>query len=206
MTFFMDILATTRRFLTACFNSVTHFANDEQRWRISLIAVAIVLQTVLDFPVPIVNSLLGKYGPYGSFAIMLLSLILIFYACAAPLHMGQGIRKGVTIGVMAVSLVTGTFGSVQLMRSIGASFTHTIYSNDGTTLDQYAAILLLEHKDPYTASSMVAALRQLGQHGEYTTPLRLGPFAQNGWLQYPTINQLRAVAAAAPANPASAAP
>jgi uncharacterized membrane protein len=80
---------------------------------------------------------------------------------------------GVVVGIIAVALW----------------FFPPTYSNDGTSLDTNAAILLLEGKNPYTSSSILDVARRFNIQPDWTTPLRAGQFA--GRLDYPSIVDFR---------------
>ncbi len=58
------------------------------------------------------------------------------------------------------------------------------YSNDGTSLDTNAAVLLLKGENPYMNSNILAVARRFHIQPGWTTPLRSGQFA--GRLDYPT--------------------
>ena len=63
-------------------------------------------------------------------------------------------------------------------------FTTTQYTNDGTSLDENAAIQLLQGHNPYTASNLVQIIRNFNISPDLTTPLRQGQFANR--LNYPS--------------------
>jgi hypothetical protein len=80
---------------------------------------------------------------------------------------------GVVVGVIAIALC----------------FFPPVYSNDGTSLDTNAAILLLEGKNPYTSSNILDVARRFNIQPDWTTPLRAGQFA--GRLDYPSAVDFR---------------
>ncbi len=137
---------------------------------------------------------------------MTASLVLLIYAIVSPPNLSFAPRAWLTKTVLALGVVMMCFGVYQLGNGLLANFAAPSYPNDGTTLDHYAALMLLHGKDPYEASSMAAAAHTLHQQGEFTTPLRLGPLADVSWLDYPQRDALRALMNAAPDYPASASP
>ncbi len=77
----------------------------------------------------------------------------------------------------------------QIGASVVASFQAPSYSNDGATLDQYAAQQLLAGHNPYATSDIVAAVNSLQQNPAYTTPLLAGPFAGRAPTDYPSASE-----------------
>src|SRR5579875_2815941 len=65
------------------------------------------------------------------------------------------------------------------------------YTNDGTSLDAYAAMVLLQGKDPYVDSNMERVVRLFSLDPSWTTPLREGQFANQE--TYPSPVEMRTV-------------
>lgn len=63
-------------------------------------------------------------------------------------------------------------------------FTAPKYTNDGTSIDENAAMQLLQGHNPYTNSDLVHIVRQFKLDVNWTTPLREGQFANR--LDYPS--------------------
>ncbi|MBV9614474.1 MAG: DUF2029 domain-containing protein, partial [Ktedonobacteraceae bacterium] len=82
-------------------------------------------------------------------------------------------------------------GSVMLIMGVVQSFSAPQLTNDGTSLDTNAAMLLLEGRNPYTDSNMLDLARKFLPQPDWTTPLRVGQFADR--LDYPTLTELRSV-------------
>lgn len=80
-------------------------------------------------------------------------------------------------------------GCVVIVIATAQWFLPPAYSNDGTALDTNAAQLLLEGKNPYTASSILDVAKHFGIQPTWTTPLREGQFA--GRLDYPSSVDFR---------------
>jgi uncharacterized membrane protein len=82
-------------------------------------------------------------------------------------------------------------GSVMMIMGLVQSFSAPRLTNDGTSLDTNAAILLLEGRNPYTDSNMLDLARKFLILPDWTTPLRNGQFANR--LDYPTLTELQSV-------------
>ena len=80
-----------------------------------------------------------------------------------------------------------------VVRSFLAPDVAHIYSNDGTSLDTNAAILLLQGKNPYTDSTLPVLVRRFSIDPSWTTPLRLGQFADR--LEYPSTIDMKSILA-----------
>ncbi len=94
--------------------------------------------------------------------------------------------------VLVCVVLTSIAGGVQFGRSIAMSFfLPPQYSNDGTSLDTNAAMLLLQGRNPYTDSNIVSIVRQFSIEPYWTTPLRVGQFANR--LKYPSASEFRSV-------------
>lgn len=169
------------------------FSADAQR-RIALLALAISLQSLADTFGNAVNWVGGPLAPLAHMSVLAASIGLI---AAAVLSSPARAPRWLARVALGLSLIGAVMGTGQLLRAVGASFTHTVYSNDGTTLDHDAAIVALQGHDPYTATNFLTAIVTLNQSAEYSTPLRLGQFALLSWRDYPKPATLRAVAAAA---------
>ncbi|MEO7021593.1 MAG: hypothetical protein ABI234_15685 [Ktedonobacteraceae bacterium] len=70
-------------------------------------------------------------------------------------------------------------------------FTTPQYTNDGTALDENAAMQLLQGHNPYTNSDLAHIVRLFNLSPDLTTPLRQGQFANR--LDYPSPVDLRSV-------------
>jgi hypothetical protein len=82
-------------------------------------------------------------------------------------------------------------GAILLGRGIALSFLAPQFSNDGTSLDANAAILLLQGRNPYADSSLIELARHFAIEPDWTTPLRRGQFANR--LDYPNMADFRSV-------------
>jgi len=95
--------------------------------------------------------------------------------------------------VLILALIASIAGIVQFFHAVELGFfEEPQYTNDGTSLDTNAAILLLEGHNPYTDSDISAIARRFSILPIWTTPLRVGQFAHLG-NQYPSQNDLNSV-------------
>src|SRR5437773_5886043 len=96
--------------------------------------------------------------------------------------------------ILVCVVLTSIVGIVVLGRSVALSFfMPPEYSNDGTSLDTNAAILLMQGHNPYTDSNIINVVREFPIEAYWTTPLRVGQFADR--LEYPTASDFRSVLA-----------
>lgn len=94
--------------------------------------------------------------------------------------------------VLVLALITTIAGVVEFGRGVYMGFfAPPQYTNDGTSLDTYAAMELLQGHDPYVDADISRIARMFKIDPTWTTPLRLGQFANR--LTYPTPVELRAV-------------
>lgn len=94
--------------------------------------------------------------------------------------------------VLVMALITSLAGVVEFGRGIYLGFfSAPQYTNDGTSLDTYAAMELMQGNNPYVTSNMLHIARLFSLDPTWTTPLREGQFA--GRLNYPTPVELRTV-------------
>jgi hypothetical protein len=93
---------------------------------------------------------------------------------------------------LCLVLVTSLAGIFEVGEAVYFGFfSPPQYTNDGTSLDTNAAILLLQGHDPYADSNMVHIARLFSLEAGWTTPLREGQFANR--LTYPSPVELRTV-------------
>lgn len=94
--------------------------------------------------------------------------------------------------VLVLVLLTSLAGVAELSRAVILGFFEAPqYTNDGTSLDTNAAMLLLQGRDPYASSNMIHIARLFSLEPDWTTPLRVGQFANR--LNYPSLVELRTV-------------
>lgn len=194
-----------RHFFTEDTSPDNHAIIDLQR-RATWIGVAIILQALNEIPrkfylfyVPFLNSwvaLISFILVLGSLVAMCMAfrsttrkrqveqLTASAHSYARPRRWQRIILVGVLLGSVA--------GVTMLGRGVALSFfMPPIYSNDGTSLDTNAAILLVEGRNPYTDSNIVDVIREFPIEAYWTTPLRVGQFANR--LVYPSTSDFRSV-------------
>ncbi len=93
--------------------------------------------------------------------------------------------------IIILTLILVIPGGIELGRGIAMFFLPPQFSNDGTSLDTNAAILLLQGRNPYTDSNMLDLARRFPIQPNWTTPLRKGQFANR--LDYPTMAEFQSV-------------
>jgi hypothetical protein len=95
--------------------------------------------------------------------------------------------------VLILVLITTIAGVVEFGRGVYLGFfAAPQYTNDGTSLDTYAAMELLQGHDPYANTNIVPIARLFNIDPTWTTPLRAGQLLANH-LSYPTPVELRTV-------------
>jgi hypothetical protein len=200
----------TRRFTFPKFNILSAFFSvdrspdnrsviDLQR-RISWIAGALILQALNEANSQFGGILLPFTRPWAgtiSFLLILGSFFMMWRAFRPTTlkkqtqHVARRPYRWQCI-VLVLALITSLAGVVELGRAVYLGFfAPPLYSNDGTSLDTNAAILLLEGHDPYADSNIASIVRRFPILPIWTTPLRVGQFANR--LNYPSPVELRTV-------------
>ena len=168
--------------------------------RLTLLGVVILLHNLLELPRDALTRAIGD-PLTGVLAFLTLSaslgLLLLALGERPPQWRWLRSRRAHTI-ILALTLAAALVGVKQLGAMAVGSFQAPFYPNDGATLDQYAAQQLLAGHNPYVTSDIVAAIHQLHQPAQYTTPLHAGPFAGRALTDYPSANER---VAAFPAQP-----
>jgi len=162
------------------------------------IAVAFILQALNEIDHNWYIPYLMSFGSLIPLALMLGSFIAMWMALRPASSRLNGIeaeeknqpRQWQRI-VLLLTLILSLFGLGVLGWSMILSFSAPRFTNDGTSLDTNAAILLLEGRNPYVDSNMLDLARKFPIQPDWTTPLRTGQLADR--LQYPTIAELQSV-------------
>jgi hypothetical protein len=170
--------------------------------RLTVVALALFLQNLLELPR---EPLIRVFGATATgvlvCATLAASLVLLIAAVgAAPPRWHWPYRRAAQVLALCLTMVVVPVGIAQTAKIVAASFSGPAYSNDGTTLDHYAAQQLLEGHNPYVSSDIVSAVRFLHQDPAHTTPLRQGAFGSRAPEQYPSPDELRAAFAQQPAG------
>ncbi len=195
-----------RHFFTEDTSPDNHPVIDLQR-RAAWVGVALILQALNE-----VNQMVSGYYQGSipllktwsgaiSFPLMLGSFVALWMAfrpttlkqslghakAASLLHPAHPSRwqRLILIGVLLTSIA----GAVVFGQSIVMSFfMPPRYTNDGTSLDTNAAVLLLQGHNPYADSNILSVVREFSIQPDWTTPLREGQFANR--LDYPSSAEL----------------
>ena len=91
--------------------------------------------------------------------------------------------------VLFLTFILTIPGTIQIGYTTFICFTPPVFTNDGTSLDTNAAILLLAGHNPYTDSNILQITRRFHIQPNWTTPLRQGTFANR--LDYPTTDEFK---------------
>src|SRR3989442_5605111 len=162
-------------------------------WRLAAIAVA---GAALYFA-GIVNSIILDHPGRGGVGVVVLAIVIAIAILLAAL-IGTG-RDDATAPMRGRAwFVRGTWGFVCVMALVSFawlagmprqhSLDWTPYHNDAIALNECAALLVLQGRDPYTDLDVFACYRSLSIGADRTTPLRQGAFADVAI--YPTDDQM----------------
>src|SRR6266516_984000 len=182
-----------RRFFTEDVSPDNHPIVELQR-RAIWISLALILQALDEIPH---LAYLQSFTPFGSlipFALIVGSFIALAMAFRPASRKQQALqhrpRRWQRV-VLALTLILSILGGALLIESTVMSFLPPQFSNDGTSLDTNAAVLLLEGRNPYTDSNMLDLARSFPIQPNWTTPLQRGQFANR--LDYPTLVEFQTV-------------
>ncbi|GCE06293.1 hypothetical protein KDAU_36220 [Dictyobacter aurantiacus] len=165
----------------------------ELQRRATWIAVAILFQASNEIPhIADVNALIPFFLLLGSFWALWMALRPTPKQVveeqekpgSRPVHTWQRV-------VLILTFLVTIAGMFQFGRGVVECFSAPQFSNDGTSLDTNAAILLVEGRNPYSDSNIPELFRQFDISPNWTTPLRQGQFADR--LDYPSMSELRSV-------------
>jgi hypothetical protein len=178
----------------------------ELQRRATWVGIALILQTLNEIP----YKLYIPYVPFLSPWVGIIPFILVLGSFTAMWIAFRPITLSQQAGRLQISsllrahphrwqrivlvciVLTSIAGGVQFGRSIASSFfLPPQYSNDGTSIDTNAAMLLLQGHNPYTDSNILSIVREFSIEPNWTTPLRVGQFANR--LEYPSTSELRSV-------------
>jgi uncharacterized membrane protein len=165
------------------------------------IALAFILQAISTTDFKGIFPFLKSFSSFLPTPLILASFFAIWMALrpSSPQIKGKQEKQKhtthtTTLLQRLILIVTFGFaigGSVMLIMGVKQSFSAAQLTNDGTSLDTNAAMLLLEGRNPYTDSNMLDLARKFLPQPDWTTPLRVGQFANS--LDYPTLTELRSV-------------
>jgi hypothetical protein len=163
---------------------------------LSRIAAVAVAGAALYFA-GIVNSIILEHPGRGGVGVVVLAIALaIGLLIGALLGTGRGDAAAPMPG--RTWFVRGTWGFVCVMALVGLawlvgmpkqhSLDWTPYHNDAIALNECAARLVIQGRDPYTDLDVLSCYESLGIGPDRTTPLRRGAFADVA--VYPSDDQM----------------
>lgn len=168
------------------------------------IGLALLLQAINEAVALIPGWWVGEYLPFlkpwlGTLAFcLILGSFFMMWMAFRPTTLRQQTRHLARHPyiwqsvVLVLVLLTSVAGVAELSRAVVLGFFEAPqYTNDGTSLDTHAAMLLLQGRDPYADANMVHMARLFALEPDWTTPLRVGQFANR--LNYPSLVELRTV-------------
>lgn len=168
----------------------------ELQQRAVWIGVALILQAINEIDHAWYIPYLMPFGSLIPFLLILGSFIAIYMAFRpATAKQKMQLRRGeVSLWQRVLLILTFALtiaGGIELGRTVIMCFLPPQFSNDGTSLDTNAAMLLLQGRNPYTDSNMLDMVRRFHIQPDWTTPLRRGQFANR--LDYPTQSDSQTV-------------
>jgi hypothetical protein len=163
---------------------------------LSRIAAVAVAGAALYFA-GIVNSIILEHPGRGGVGVVVLAIALAIALLVAAL-VGTGRGDAATPMAGRTWFMRGTWGFVCVMALVGLAWLvgmprqhsqdWTPYHNDAIALNECAARLVLQGRDPYTDLDVLACYQSLGIGADRTTPLRRGAFSEVPI--YPSDDQL----------------
>ena len=166
----------------------------EMQRRATWIGLALVLQALNEIAHEWYFPLLNPFGSLIPLVLILGSFYAIWMAFRPARKQALYTRKHPTHlqrMLLVLTLLLTIAGGIELGRGMWMSFLPPQFSNDGTSLDTNAAILLIEGHNPYTDSNMIDLARRFPIQPDWTTPLRTGQFKNR--IDYPSISDLQSV-------------
>ena len=164
-------------------------------------AVWIALALFLFSLIELFNWLFALLGPLGTVLPFMLTLGSFaamwksFYPATPQQQAGKrSTQRSIPLWqrlVFMLSLILSLVGIVEMGMATVMCFMPPQFSNDGTSLDTNAAMLLVHGRNPYTDSNMLDMYRKFRLEPNWTTPLRKDQFANR--LDYPTVGEFRSV-------------
>ncbi|HTI13375.1 MAG TPA: glycosyltransferase 87 family protein [Dictyobacter sp.] len=163
------------------------------------IVLAFLLQALVEIDTGWYYPFIAPFGSLIPFALILGSFFAMWMALRpskkTPEEMVTPSKRyrGWQRFMLLVAFVLAIIGVVELGRAVYGSFGAPQFSNDGTSLDTNAAILLTQGENPYTDSNIPELVRRFNGDipPEWTTPLREGQFANR--LNYPSVAELNSI-------------
>lgn len=176
-----------------------HQVVDLQR-RACWIGLALVLQALNEINVHWYMAALPLLQPWEGFIPfgLILGSFYMMWQAFRPTTLKQQAQRlehrpqhwqSIVLAMVMITTLAGLF--VIGWGTAHGLFTDPQYINDGTSLDENAAMQLLQGHNPYTSSDLAHIVRLFDLHPDWTTPLREGQFANR--LTYPTPIDMESV-------------
>ncbi|HLZ80978.1 MAG TPA: hypothetical protein VKP04_05045, partial [Ktedonobacteraceae bacterium] len=182
-----------RHFFTEDVSPDNHPIVELQR-RAIWISLALILQALNEIDHNLYIPYLNPFGSLIPFALIAGSFIAIAMAFRPASKNQQSLRERPRRWqriVLVMTLIVSIIGGVMFTLGAVMCFLPPAFSNDGTSLDTNAAVLLLEGRNPYTDSNMLDLARHFSIQPNWTTPLQRGQFANR--VDYPTMVDFQTV-------------
>ena len=158
------------------------------------IGLALILQALNEIDHDWYIPYMGPFGSLIPFALFLGSFVamaMAFRPGSKKQQAMEGHPRRWQKGLLILTLLLTIAGGIEFGRGIVMSFLPPQFSNDGTSLDTNAAMLLLEGRNPYTDSNMLDLARRFPIQPNWTTPLLRGQFAN--FTEYPSMVDFQTV-------------
>jgi hypothetical protein len=167
------------------------------QYRALWIGIALVLQSLNEINHDRYFPFIAPFGSVIPFLCILGSFFALWKALRPAHKLDEkikyktpGTQTWQRLTLLAICLVS-FIGIAEFGWGIYLSFGAPEFSNDGTSLDTNAAILLLEGRNPYTDSNLPDLLREFNIQPDWTTPLREGQFKDR--IDYPSNAEIQSV-------------
>src|SRR5579859_3974472 len=160
------------------------------------ISIALLLQALNEIDHAVYFPFIAPFGSLIPLALLVGSFVAIWMAFRPAskqqqLRYRRGQVKRWQRLLLILTFGLTIFGGIEFGRTLVMVFLPPQFSNDGTSLDTNAAMLVLQGRNPYTDSNMLDMVRRFNIQPNWTTPLRLGQFANR--LDYPTQSDSQTV-------------
>jgi uncharacterized membrane protein len=166
----------------------------ELQRRATWIGLALILQATNEIDHNLYFPFIQPFGSVIPLVLILGSFYAIwmaFHPAHTQAHYTQKQPTRLQRVLLVMTLLLTIAGGIELGRGIWMSFLPPQFSNDGTSLDTNAAILLIEGHNPYTDSNMIDLARRFPIQPDWTTPLRTGQLKNR--VDYPSMSDLQSV-------------
>lgn len=160
------------------------------------IGLALILQSSNEIPYYWYMPYIQPFGSLVPFFLILGSFVALYMAFRPTTlkQKTQDVRKHPRRWqrFLLILIVLLTIpGGIEIVRGTVMNFLPPQFTNDGTSLDTNAAMLLIQGKNPYSDSNMLTLARMFPIQPNWTTPLEEGQLA--GHTEYPSLVELQSI-------------